>query len=73
MADTRKHDLEELGKARESATTTQQREHYDKISAKIRNESYVIRENREKLVQAVRNSDARAVRYFQEEIRKHDR
>jgi RNA polymerase-binding transcription factor DksA len=69
MADpTRKHDLEELHKLRKSARNQMERNRYDSTIGKIMTESRATGSTRQKLVQAVRNNDIRAIKRFNHEL-----
>lgn len=70
MSDTRKHDREDIGKARDKAKSVRERERYSSILNKINSESSKVSKLRENLVKAVRGSDIRAVKYYQEKIRR---
>lgn len=66
--DTRKFDLLELMEERRNAKSLYERERVERVIARIAAEGGEIRTERERLIEAVRGNDKRAVRYFQERI-----
>lgn len=68
MADTRQYDLIELSEKREYAKNAYERDLIDRTMDKIMRESGAVRERREKLVQAIRTGDRRAVERFQHDL-----
>lgn len=66
--DTRKYDLLELYENRRNARNAFERDLYDRTINRIMRENGAVRETREKLMMAVRNSDRRAVQRFQSEL-----
>lgn len=67
--DTRIHDREELGKARNNAKDARSRAHYDRLLNKVRNESTRVESMRQNLVKAVGAGDQRAINYFTNKIK----
>ena len=66
--DTRQHDLLELYEKREHAKSAFERDLIDRTVDRIMRESGAVRQTREKLVQAMRNGDLRAMERFQHEL-----
>lgn len=66
--DTRKFDLLELMEMRRKAPNAYWRDRYDQIIDKIAREGDQVRSERENLLKAVRGSDNRSVKFYQEKI-----
>ena len=69
MADTRKYDRQEVGKMRDNATTTRDRQRAEQVLHKINNESKRVNQLRGNLIQAVRHGDVRAIKYYDNKLR----
>lgn len=65
---TRKYDLEELYRMRKHAVNSMERDRYDHTIGEIMRASGATVSMREKLVQAIRNDDIRAIKYFNNEL-----
>lgn len=67
---TRQHDLEELGQARDSSNSTEDREKYDKMMYDIKSmDDEEIIEQRQDLAQAMRSKDGTQARKISDKIK----
>ena len=64
----RKFDLEDIYLQIKEARSSSEREHWERLMARILRESKATRELREKMIQAVRIDDRRAVRYYSQKL-----